>query len=432
MDRSSLSPRSLAQSSAERLEQGQVAGLARVFSALQHRNYRLFWLGQLVSLIGTWMQTVAQTWLVLQLTDSALLLGLVGALQFLPVLLLSLFGGVLADRFPKRNVILVTQTAAMILAFALAILTSTGTVKVWHVMVLAALLGVVNAIDMPTRQSFIVEMVGKRDLPNAIALNSSIFNAARIIGPAIAGLLIGPFGVATCFYINGLSFIAVIASLLAIQVDAPRMRATVQSSVWRNLLEGLSYIRRTRFVWLLMIEVGLLSTFGMNFNVVIPVYARQVLRVDAAGYGFLMTAIGIGAVIGALFLAYLGRQADARFLIAAGIAFGVLQVIVSGVSWYPLSAVLLGAIGYSFIAVFATANSLLQTVAPDHLRGRVMSVHTLMFAGSTPLGNLLAGAAAQAISPVAPLLIGGLVCAGVALAGWRALQAGAQGSLSLR
>lgn len=404
-------------------ESERARGFARAFTALRHRNYRLFWFGQLVSLTGTWMQSTAQGWLVLQLTDSAFLLGLVGALQFLPVLLFSLFGGVVADRVRKRDLILITQAAAMVLAFTLAILTSTGLVQIWHVMILAALLGLVNAFDMPTRQSFIVEMVGKEDLMNAIALNSSVFNVARIIGPAIAGLLIGRLGLAVCFYLNGLSFLAVIGGLMAMRIQSPTPPPTVRDSVWKNLSEGLGYIRQTAIVWFVILQLAVLSIFGMNFNVVIPVLARDVLNAGAEGYGLLLSAIGVGSLVGALFLAYFGRTPRLGLLLSAGFLFGALQVVAGGVRWFPLSSLLLVGIGVTFITITATANTLLQTTSPDRLRGRVMSVYTLVFAGSTPVGNLFAGTIAHTVDPAAPLVVGGLICAIATLFGWRLLEA---------
>lgn len=368
------------------------------------------------------MQTIAQGWLVLQITDSAFLLGLVGSLQFLPVLLFSVFGGVVADRFPKRKMLVATQIVAMVLAFALAVLTSTGLVQVWHVMILALLLGIVNAFDMPIRQSFIPEIVSREDLMNAITLNSTIFNGARVVGPAIAGLLIGQAGLAACFYLNGLSFLPVIVGLLAMRIPPTQASSIAKDSVWKNLSEGLGYIRRTHIVWLVILQVGMLSTFGMNFNVVIPVFARDVLGSDAAGYGFLSSAIGVGSLVGALVLAYLGRKPSLGLLLGAGFAFGAVEVLLAGTRWYPLSALLMIALGISFIAFGATANTLIQTNTPDILRGRVMSFYTLVFAGATPVGNVIAGSAAHSVSPVAPLILGGAVCALTALAGWRFLR----------
>src|SRR2546423_11248575 len=267
-------------------EQQQVKGLLRAFLALRHRNFRLFWFGQMISLMGTWMQTIGQAWLVLQLTHSAWLLGIVGALQFLPVMLLSLFGGVLADRLPKRTVLLFTQSFAMLQAAVLWTLVATGEVRLWHVLVLATLLGLTNAIDMPTRQAFVVEMVGHEDLPNAIALNSSLFNMARIIGPGIGGLIIATLGVAPLFLLNGMSFIAVLIGLLMIDMtklhgqDRPLalQHRDVKQGTIKSLREGLVYVFHTPSVLLIIAFVGVISLFGINFNVVLPLFATDVLH----------------------------------------------------------------------------------------------------------------------------------------------------------
>ena len=268
-------------------------GALRWRGALRHRNFRLFWFGQLISLVGTWMQSLAQAWLVLLLTHDPIWLGFVAAIQFLPVLVLGLFGGVIADVLPKRRTIIGTQVASMLLAFVLAGLTFANVVQVWHILVLAALLGLVNAVDMPTRQAFVPEMVGRADITNAVGLNSAIFNAARIVGPAVGGLLIGALGVTACFFLNGLSFVAVIVGLLMMReadlLPAARLaRPTSVRDVADTLAEGLRYVRATPVVLLAVVLVGLVSTFAMNFNVVAPALAQTVLGVGATGLGFLM------------------------------------------------------------------------------------------------------------------------------------------------
>jgi len=267
-------------------QQQQVKGLLRTFVALRHRNFRLFWFGQLISLIGTWMQSIGQAWLVLELTHSAWLLGVVGALQFLPIMLLSLFGGVLADRLPKRKVLLFTQSFAMLQATILWILVATGHIQVWEVLVLASLLGLTNSVDMPTRQAFVVEMVGREDLPNAIALNSSLFNMARVVGPGLGGLIIAWLGVAPLFLLNALSFIAVIIGLALIRMNdlyAPAKRSlsrgeTPKQSMLQSLREGLTYVARTPSVLLVIVVIGVISLFGINFNVILPLFATDVLH----------------------------------------------------------------------------------------------------------------------------------------------------------
>src|SRR2546425_3904536 len=276
-------------------EQQQVKGLLRTFVALRHRNFRLFWFGQMISLTGTWMQTIGQAWLVLQLTQSAWLLGIVGALQFLPVMLLSLFGGVLADRLPKRTVLLFTQSFAMLQAAVLWTLVATGEVRLWHVLVLASLLGLTNSVDMPTRQAFVVEMVGREDLPNAIALNSSLFNMARIVGPGLGGLLIAWLGVAPLFLLNAISFIAVIIGLAMIDLKklyaqvkhSATEKNVVKLSTMQSLREGLDYVVRTPSIFLIILVVGIISLFGINFNVVLPLFATDVLHVGSEGFGFI-------------------------------------------------------------------------------------------------------------------------------------------------
>ena len=391
------------------------------FGALRHRNFRLFWAGQLVSLVGTWMQTVAQSWLVLQLTNDPLWLGIVAAAQFTPVLIFGLFGGVIADQLPKRRTLVVTQTASMLLAFALSAIVASGITQVWHILVLAVLLGLTNAVDMPVRQSFVIEMVGREDVANAVGLNSAVFNAARIVGPAVAGILIGAFGVATAFFINGVSFIAVIAGLLWMR-DSELLSGPVAimphsvRGVVENLAEGVRYVRETRIVLLAVVVVGLVSTVAMNFNVLIPALARDVLDVGATGYGLLMAASGIGALTAALAIAVIGRPGP-RLLVGGALLLGVAEVAVAASRVFSVSIGLMFLAGLGSIAMAATANTLIQLAVPDRLRGRVMSVYTTVFAGSTPIGGLMAGGIASAMGAPAGLLLGGGVAVVVALGG---------------
>src|SRR6266851_5344353 len=368
----------------------QVRGVLRAFLALRHRNFRLFWTGQLISLIGTWMQTIGQAWLVLELTHSALLLGLVGALQFLPVLILSLFGGVLADRLPKRTVLRFTQSFATLQAFVLWILVATGEVRLWHVLVLASLLGLTNSIDMPTRQAFVVEMVGREDLPNAIALNSSIFNMARIFGPGLGGLIIAWLGVAPLFLLNAISFIPVIIGLFLIDTKglyAQVKRVTAQKdaprpSALQSLREGLAYVVHSPAILLIVAVIGVISLFGINFNVVLPLFATDVLHVGAVGFGFISSAFGLGSLLSALWLAWGNRKPSMRLLLLSAGMFCALEALFAISHWYPLSLLLIAGVGFTQIAFSATANTILQTVTPDKLRGRVMSVYLTVFAGS--------------------------------------------------
>lgn len=407
-------------------EQQQVKGLLRAFLALRHRNFRLFWFGQMISLMGTWMQTIGQAWLVLELTHSALLLGIVGALQFLPVMLLSLFGGVLADRLPKRKVLLFTQSFAMLQATVLWILVATGEVRLWHVLVLATLLGLTNSIDMPTRQAFVVEMVGREDLPNAIALNSSLFNMARIVGPGIGGLIIAWAGVAPLFLLNAISFIPVLIGLALIDLRglyAHSKRVEVEAGVQRqstmqSLREGLVYVARTPSVLLIIVVIGIVSLFGINFNVVLPLFATSVLHAGAEGFGFISSAFGLGSLFSALWLAWSNRKPSIQYLLVSAFVFCVLEAFFAISQVYALSLLLIAAVGFAMIAFSATANTTIQTVVPDHLRGRVMSVYMLVFAGSVPFGNLLTGGLAHFYGAPFALFVGAGLSLGAVIVGW--------------
>jgi MFS family permease len=379
--------------------------------ALRHRNYRLFYGGQLISLIGTWMMTVAQSWLVLQLTHEPWVLGVVAAAQFLPVLVLGLFGGLIADSLPKRRTLVATQGFAMILGLIMSALVLTHTVQVWHVLVVAFLLGCRNAVDMPTRQAFVVEMVGREDISNAVALNSAMFNGARVIGPAVAGLTIGLFDVGPAFLLDALSYLAVIVALLAMREGdldkRPGMeRPESARAVLHSLREGLSYVRRTRVVLVATLVIGLVSTFGMNFTVVIPPLVETVLHSDATGYGFLMAAMGVGSMISALTIAFSGRTTP--LIIGIGAAMlGVAEVVLGFTSSFPGALVLMFIAGVGGIGMAATANTVIQLSVPDVLRGRVMSVYTTVFAGSTPIGGLLAGAIASTFGAAVAIGVGG-------------------------
>jgi MFS family permease len=407
-------------------EQQQVKGLLRTFVALRHRNFRLFWFGQLISLVGTWMQSIGQAWLVLELTHSAWLLGIVGALQFLPVMLFSLFGGVLADRLPKRKVLLFTQSSAMLQATILWILVATGHVQIWEVLALASLLGLTNSIDMPTRQAFVAEMVGREDLPNAIALNSSLFNMARVVGPGLGGIIIAWLGVAPLFLLNAISFIAVIVGLALIKMNdlyAQAKRSTAKGeaprqSTLQSLREGLAYVVRTPSVFLVIVVVGVISLFGINFNVILPLFATEVLQVGPEGFGFLSATFGLGSLLSALWLAWGNRKPSIQHLLAGAIAFGILEIFFALSHLYLLSLVLIAGVGFAQIAFAAISNTTLQTVTPDYLRGRVMSVYMVVFAGSVPLGNLFTGGMAHLFGAPIALLIGASLGLIAAIVGW--------------
>jgi MFS family permease len=382
-----------------------------IFRSLRHRNFRLFFSGQLVSLIGTWMQNVGQAWLVLEMTHSSFRLGVVSALQFAPMLFLSFFAGPLIDYFPKRKIIIVTQTILMLLAFTLAILDFTGIVQYWHVLILATLLGIVNTIDMPARQSFIIEMVGKDDLMNAIAMNSSIFNAARAVGPAIAGLLIGAAGTVLCFFVNGLSFLAVLWGLLLMKFESAPVSEPRTYHIVAGIKEAMRYIKATPVVMITILLVAVVSIFATNFTVLVPVFARQELHRDAAAFGFLLSSFGIGALIGAVSLAVLSRHGPKpAILLGGGMGLSLMLIMIGLQKTYGITALLLALSGWCMVTFFGMANTTVQLNTEDRLRGRVMSVYTFTFGGLTPFGSLFAGTVAHWIKAPLTFALGGLIC----------------------
>ena len=390
------------------------------FGALSHRNFRLFLFGQTVSLTGTWMQSVAQGWLVLLLTNSPFYVGLVSALGSLGVLLFTLYAGIIADRTDKRRVVVITQTLQMLQAFALAALVWSGNITVGTVMLLAAFLGVVSAFDIPTRQSFLVEMVGKQDLMSAIALNTSVFNLTRVIGPVAAGLLIGAKGVAICFFLNGVSYLAVIAGLLAMRLPPWRPTEAV-GTAWQGFREVLAFLRADRRVSTLVVLTAVISIFGFPYLVLLPVFARDVLGIGATGYGMLSAAVGFGAVTGALGVAILAhRIRKGRTVVIAGTAFGIMLALFASSRVFGLALAFLALVGAAMIVNNALTNTLLQTLVPDHLRGRVMGFYSFMFVGMAPLGAFQAGVFAERLGTPVAIAGGGIVSAlAVLIAGWR-------------
>ena len=364
--------------------------------ALDHRDFRLFISGQLISLIGTWMQSVAQSWLVLELTNSAFKLGLIGTLQFGPMLCFSFVAGAIADRLPKRRVIIATQTALMLQAFVLSALAWTGHVRYWHVAVLALCYGLATTLDMPTRQSFIVEMVnGKEDLINAIALNSAMFNGARMVGPAVAGLLVDRYGVAPAFGLNGLSFLAVIFALLAMRAEGLPRRET-GTTVRQDIAAGLRYAVGTPLVALILSLLLTVSLFVINHSVLVPLLARDVLHEGAHGFGLLMAALGTGSVVGALAIAVTGKsRLPLSLLIGAAITSSTLTLGLAAVRHFWAATIVLSLVGLSQIVFMASCNTTLQTVVPDRLRGRIMSLYAFVFAGVTPIGSIFVGTVAE-------------------------------------
>ncbi len=378
--------------------------------ALRSRNYRLFFIGQLISLIGTWMQMVAQPWLVYRLTGSSLLLGTVGFASQIPVFLLATIGGAVADRFDRHKVVIATQAASMILAFILAFLTLTHTIQVWHIIVLSSLLGIVNAFDMPGRQAFIVLLVEKEDLMNAIALNSSIFNGARVLGPAVAGLLIAGIGEGWCFFANAVSYIAVIIGLLMMKLK-PMPPVERKDAGMRSLLEGFSFVRKMRSIRAVLLLLGLISIVGMPYSVLMPIFADKILHGGARGLGILMGATGIGALVGAMSLAVRsGTKGLGKVVGYASAGFGAALILFSASRSFWLSAAFLAPVGYSFMVQMAASSTLIQTMVPDHLRGRVMAVHVMMFMGMAPFGSFLAGAIATKVGAPLTIAIGGGIC----------------------
>jgi len=390
----------------------EAALFGATFRALRNRNYRLFYFGQTVSLSGTWMQTIAQAWLVLQLTNSKVALGTVTMLQFLPITIFVLFAGVIADRVPKRKFILATQTLAMSQAIALAALVWSGQVELWHVYALALVLGLANAFEQPTRQAFVIEMVGKDDLLNAVALNSGMFNAARLIGPAVGGLIIATVGVKGAFLLNGISFLPVITGLLmmnAAEFYTTKRQADRPVNPLAELHEGLAYAFRTPAVLLIVILVAAIGMFGFNFTVMLPLVDRFVLGRGAAELGFLTAAVGLGALSSALLLA---RRATAsrHTLFAGGAAFAVLLGAVALSQWFYATLLVLLLLGMASTAFSATANTSLQMATPDHLRGRVMALYMLLFAGSTPIGGFFTGFMAEHLGVPATIGIEAGLC----------------------
>ena len=402
------------ETSPERGSRWQIA-----WRALRHRNFQLFFSGQLISLVGTWMQSVAQSWLVYRLTGSALLLGSVGFASQIPVFLFAPLGGIAADRFNRQRIVIATQNASMILAFILAALTLLNKVHVWHVFILAALLGVVNAFDIPGRQSFLVDMVGKEDLMNAIALNSSMFNGARIIGPAIAGILVAKIGEGWCFFANGISYIAVIIGLLLMRVSSPRR--AIGASPFEHMMEGFRFVNQTAPIRALLLLLGIVSLVGMPYVVLMPIFADQILHGGAKGLGILMGSTGVGALLGALTLAFReGVKGLGRWVAWCCAGFGVSLMVFSFSHTFWLSVVLLLPVGYAMMLQMACSNTLIQVMVPDALRGRVMAVYSMMFMGMAPIGALLGGAIAERLGAPWTVAIGGL--ASLIGAGWFARQ----------
>jgi MFS family permease len=382
---------------------------ATVFRALQHRNFRLYLGGQGVSLVGTWLQSVAQAWLVYRLTDSALLLGLTGFVGQAPVFFLAPIGGTLADHLDRRRLLVWTQGTSAVLAALLGVLTLSGHVTIAQVLVVATLLGIVNAFDVPTRQSFVVEMVGREDLPNAIALNSSAVNAARILGPALAGVLVAAVGEGFCFVLNALSFAAVIAALLAIRLET-RAAGRTELAPLRAIADAFGFVRDQAAVRAVLLLLGLVSIVGMPYTVLMPIFADHVLGGGSATMGLLLGSTGVGALGAALLLAMRGSARGlGRWIAGSAIGFGCALAAFSASRSLPLSSLVLVATGFFMMTQMAASNTLLQVLSPDALRGRIMAFYSMMFMGMPPFGALGAGVAAQRLGAPATVAIGGAV-----------------------
>lgn len=375
------------------------------FTPFRHRNYQLYFIGQLISNAGTWMQIIAQGWLVFQISHSKTTLGIVGFASAIPALLITPWGGVIVDRVPKRILMMITQATAMLLAFILGGLALADVVQVWHVVVLAAMLGVVNAFDAPARQAFIVDMVGKSDLPNAIAINSMMFNSARAIGPALGGMLLALVGAAYCFMLNGLSFLAVIIGLGLMQLPRHEPRP-YSGSIFQQLTSGVRYAFQHRDLAGLLLLALVFSFFGVSYSTLLPAFVEQVLHQGALAYGWITTAIGVGAVCGAFIIAQFGAQGNrGRWLNLANIFFPLVLAAFAYVPTFQLSLGLAFCLGVGFMVQFTSINTLLQTNVEDQFRGRLMGLYTLTFFGFAPFGNLLIGVLADRIGLSQTVLI---------------------------
>ena len=383
---------------------------------MRHRNFRLWFIGQLISLVGTWMQTIAQNWLVYELTGSAAYLGLVNFVGAVPLVLFTFYAGTIADRFDKRRVIFWCQVTMMLFALILGTLCWTGAVRLWHVLLFAFLLGTAMVVDTPARQSFVVELVGKEDLSNAIALNASIFHGARIIGPAAAGILVALYGVSGAFFLNGASFLAVLLALSLMDIALIR-RTGGESDSARDQLAGVRYLRENRVPRAAFLLISLSSLIAMPFYVLVPIIAKEILGGNAGAYGALMSAAGTGSLIGSLFAANpRAVKRKGSMLVTSSLVFPALLLLLAFMKGYAATITVLLFVGFSYVVQNASANSLLQEHVPDHLRGRVMGLYVSMLLGMMRIGSLLLGWTAEATS--APVALASFAVAGIAASLW--------------
>jgi MFS family permease len=395
--------------------------LAIAFRALRNRNFQLFFSGQLISVIGTWMQAVAQSWLVYRLTGSSLLLGSVGFASQFPIFVIAPLGGIIADRHNRHRIVIATQTASMIMAFILAALTLLKIITVWEIFVLAAALGAVNAFDIPARQAFIVDMVGREDMMNAIALNSSMFNGARVVGPAVAGILVASIGEGWCFFANAVSYIAVIVGLFMMHVTVKHYGKAREQSPIENIKEGFSWVWHSAPIRAVMLLLAIVSLVAMPYAVLMPIFADQILHGGARGLGILMGATGVGALLGALTLAAKsGLRGLGHWIAISAAGFGISMIAFAYSRVFWVSTVLLIPVGFGMMLQMAASNTLIQSKVPDRLRGRVMSVYSMMFMGMAPFGAFFAGAVAGRIGAPNTVALGGIGCIAAAAAfGWK-------------
>jgi len=385
--------------------------------SLRHRDFRRFWIGMLISVIGTWMQITAQGWLVYDLTKSALYLGIVGACASLPMLLFSLPAGVIADRFSKHRIVFITQSLAALQAGVLALLVYSSVVKVWHVMALAAMLGVVNAFDMPTRQSMVLDLVEREDIFNAVSLNSSAFNSGRVIGPSVAGMLLAAAGMRGCFLINALSFLPLIVILATIRPRPPQ--ALTEGSMLEHIGSGVRWVRGHSVALALLALTGLASLFAMPYATLMPMFAREIFHLGPTGYGFLMSAPALGALVAATAMTAIGHRLRLGAITVLGsFIFPLALMLLGRAPSYLVAMVILFIIGFGMMSFNTTSNTMLQKEPPDELRGRVMGLRTFVFAGMAPLGNLQIGVMAQWLGPRWAVAIDGAICLVAAAAAW--------------
>ena len=384
----------------------------RYFPALKEKNFRVYWIGQCVSLIGTWMQNVGQSWLVLELTGSAQKLSVISALQFLPMMLFSAFAGPIIDAFPKKRTLIITQTVLALLALVLALITMTGIVQYWMVLVLALLLGFVQLVDNPCRHAYVIELSGKSALTNAVALNSAAFNLARIAGPAVAGIMIEALGIGPCFLLNSLSFLAVILALFSIKTPHIAMLKKPESvkDVIDQTKDGIVYTARNKNIAVPLLLLGVISLFLINYNIMVPSFARNVLGRSASGYGFLMTALGLGSFLAALTLAIRsGKGPNLVRLYGGALGLSITAIMLSLQHNYAITAILLGIIGFCTISLSTSTNAVLQLESDNEHRGRVMSIFMLIFGGVTPIGALYAGTLIEHAGTAFYLKVSGLI-----------------------